>query len=193
MQRKATVRPSDLQAAGDTTSFSRLFAVAAIIDASTSRAPRPLSELFQRPRSPIREIYLHQLFINLVWFARNYLSFIMAFAVVASAFYPWFLLSLWCALATHWSLSRKSRRLWKLGQVVASAWIVRQYGAMPPMLTAVVAMFPICTHALFTPYSDEASKLFEQVTHGAFGLPEPRTPRHGLHKQTGTRNWQPSR
>lgn len=84
----------------------RLRVLGAVIEAAKARAARPMREVFQRPQIPIRESYMYRFLVNTVWFARNYLNFVMLCAFVGVLFCPMFLLPLMGALQVHLAKSR---------------------------------------------------------------------------------------
>lgn len=79
----------------------RLLLICAVIDVATSEKPRSLKEFLRRPRLPIREMYLTRVVINLVYFARNYLNFVLLFVAASAFVYPMVLLVLASAVALH--------------------------------------------------------------------------------------------
>lgn len=144
--------------------MSRLAIVSIVLDAARTQPARPLSEFFVRPRLPIREVYMYRFLVNLVWFARNYLNAVLVVAVAASVVYPLFLLTLVTTLQVH--LWRRSRYavLWKAAQLAGCVFTWAMYGAWPGVVTSATAMALIGTHAILTPYTDEASSLYDSAT-----------------------------
>lgn len=158
--------------------MARLRVVAAVIDGAKQRPSRPLSEFVVRPAWPIREMYLDRFLINLVWFARNYLNFILIWAASASIYYPLFVLCLAGAAAVHLTrTSAKVRMGFKFAQFLSCVYIYWEYGLLPPLLTALTPMLIIALHATFTPYTDDALTYYNSIlSNCGEECAEPRTP-----------------
>lgn len=135
-----------------------------VLDAARTRAARPLSEFFQRPQLPIREVYMYRFLVNMVWYARNYLNIVFIVTFVAACFYPWFFLTLFTTLQVQLWHSSKYVNLWKLLQLATCYYIYSIYGILPGAVTTICAMGLIAAHATFTPYTDEASRLYDELT-----------------------------
>lgn len=151
-----------------------------VIDAATSQPARPLSNFFHAPRLPIREVYLTRTLINAVWFARNYLNIMLLSVIIFSVFWPLFLVVLVAAGCVHWRKRRGSKlslTLAKLFQLLASVAVWIEYGFIVVVFTCLVPSMIVAAHALFTPYTDEASSHYEKlVTSEGMEAPAPRSP-----------------
>lgn len=79
----------------------RLLLICAVIDVATSEQPRSLKDFVRWPRLPIREMYLTRVVINLVYFARNYLNFVLLFVAASAFIFPLVLLVLGAAIVLH--------------------------------------------------------------------------------------------
>ena len=151
-----------------------------VIDAATSQPARPLQDFFQAPRLPIREVYLTRTLINAVWFARNYLNIMLLFALLFSLFYPLLMLVLLAAGVVHWRKRRGLKRsliIAKMLQAASSLFVWYQYGTLAVVFSCLVPSVIVAAHALFTPYTDEASSHYEHLlAMQGMEAPAPRSP-----------------
>jgi hypothetical protein len=160
--------------------FMQLQMLGIVIDAATSQPARPLSDFVHSPRLPIREVYLTRTLINAVWFARNYLNIMLLFSLFFSVFWPLLLVVLAAAGCVHWQKRRGSKlslAAAKLFQLLASLFVWYTYGIMVVIFTCLVPSCLVAAHALFTPYTDEASSHYERLlTSEGIEAPAPRSP-----------------
>jgi hypothetical protein len=145
--------------------MTKLGIVSIVIDAARTRPQRPLKEFFQRPRVPIRSMYLYRLLVNMVWFARNYLNYVIVMVTIFSIWRPWFFICLVTSSLVHLHHQDEGKsRVFKLLSILGCAWNYYQYGVLVPALLALFVVGGLVTHALLMPYTDEASELFEKLT-----------------------------
>ena len=145
--------------------MTRLRVLSCIIDSAKTRPSRPLSEVFQRPKLPIREVYWYRFNINIVWFARNYLNLLFLWLLLGCIWLPYCLFPLVVALPLHLVQKEHRRRILslKLLQVATTALVIWQHGVLRPVFLFVSCMVLISAHALLTAFDDESSEYYDKV------------------------------
>lgn len=182
----------------------RLLLISAIIDVATSEQPRTLKEFVRWPRLPIREMYLTRVVINLVYFARNYLNFVLLFVAASAFIFPMVLLVLGAAIVLHvvkkkysaspptnaGSVAHPSVAVaagpvpphviqagTKVLQIVLCLFVTQQYGFFTLVFVCLLPMLIVAAHAALTPYTDDAMEHYESVMASkGFRAPAPRSP-----------------
>jgi hypothetical protein len=181
----------------------RLLLISAIIDVATSEQPRSLKEFVRWPRLPIREMYLARVVINLVYFARNYLNFVLLFVAASAFMFPMVLLVLGAAVVLHVvkkqcssiaapsaaanseaaAIPQRTVPLHiiqagaKALQVAMCLLVTQQYGFFTLVFVSLLPMLIVAAHAALTPYTDDAMEHYESVMASkGFRAPAPRSP-----------------
>ena len=152
--------------------------ILAAVDLARLSPARPYASLFVRPRIPIRENYMHRLLVNVVWNARNYTSLVLVITMLCALVYPFFfLVVIPAALLQRDGVAPVSRVGFGIAQavfVLLNAW---SYGLWPGFGTSLLCAVVTTTHAVLTPYTDEAYAYFDsQMRTAGIVLPPPRTP-----------------
>lgn len=65
-----------------------------VLEALWHRPRRPLYEMLQKPQLPQRDMYQYRVFVNLLWYAKNYLLLMLGWMAFFSLAYPLILLNL---------------------------------------------------------------------------------------------------
>ncbi|ESL11274.1 hypothetical protein TRSC58_00979 [Trypanosoma rangeli SC58] len=170
-------------------------AFSALWGASLEQPQRPLREFFQPPVAPTREVYTTHLLVNLLWFARNYYNLALLIScVVAICIPPYTLIvivscimhimkrymfrkSLVTTFDTAMSTRQENGRsvimmLLMLLQICCCIYTWSLTGLFSIVICVAAVATPIVLHAFFTPYTDEAFKLYYEVLR-ARDLPPP--------------------
>ncbi|RNF08380.1 hypothetical protein TraAM80_02840 [Trypanosoma rangeli] len=172
-----------------------LTAFSALWGASLEQPQRPLWEFFQPLVVPTREVYTTHLLVNLLWFARNYYNLALLISCVLAIYMPPYTLivivscimhvmkrytfrkSLVTAFDTATPTRQENGRsvimmLLMLLQICCCIYTWSLTGLFSIVMCVVAVATPIVFHAFFTPYTDEAFKLYYEVLR-ARDLPPP--------------------
>lgn len=167
--------------------FTLLCAVAA------QQSVRPLSDFIKVPSIPTYEAYVLRLWVNFLYYARNYVNLLMSLLLLWCLRYPQLLSLLGLAVATHklsgqQAIKARSGLLsvgdaLRLTQLVACALSLYHVGLGMGFLFATSLSLPVVGHALFTPYSDNAYTAYQRALEAQGYKPiAPRSPTNWLDK-----------
>jgi hypothetical protein len=139
-----------------------------------SQPTRPWSQVFVvRPSLPIRENWKYRLLVNLVWFARNYLNFVLLLVFAVAWWFPGFLLTVGSTMFIHSETSRHNpavRRTMRLLVLLSLTFNTYRYGFWPGFLFSMGVSTLIMLHAVFTPYTDERVARYHEFTGNCVNL-----------------------
>lgn len=120
---------------------------------------RPWAELFANGFAPpIRENWRYRIVVNLVWFARNYLNFVVGSVLCVAYWFPGFLFTVLCTLCIHAESSKQRPALRAIMRCVSLLSLLLNnflYGWLSGFLFSVAVASCILLHAVFCPYDDE--------------------------------------
>ena len=131
---------------------------------SVGTSDRPWREFLKKPSLPIRSNYVYRYLTNVVYFSRNYLNLITACLMVWSLVYPVFFLCLALAINIHLCADPVKKMILKCLQVISFGYFIACYSVFPCVVAFSTILSFVSLHALTTPYTDEASRHFEEVT-----------------------------
>ena len=148
-----------------------------LIESNLDSVCRPRYEFFRRPSLPTSGQFTYRLLINILYFLKNYTILLFCIAAILCTIAPIGLVSLGIIFYLHSSRGKEWRHILRISQVTLLSYLISKHGVKTVLILNSLCCLLIGAHAMFTPYTDEASLLYDKLAAKVNGpIPTPRTP-----------------